>query len=80
MGSDSIVCKPLKNGQMETRQYLVQGVEQVSCTMLFMMIYFFSMSSSIWWVVLTLTWFLAAGKFIYFIHTLEKKNPLKSYL
>ena len=25
------------------------------------MIYFFGMSSSIWWVILTLTWFLAAG-------------------
>lgn len=79
MGSDSIVCKPLKNGQMETRKYLVQGVEQVSCTMLFMMIYFFSMSSSIWWVVLTLTWFLAAGK-LTLLYTLLKKNPLKSYL
>jgi frizzled protein 1/7 len=26
-----------------------------------MVLYFFSMASSIWWVVLTLTWFLAAG-------------------
>jgi frizzled 1/7 len=41
--------------------YLVQGVEHAPCTLLFMMLYFFGMSSSIWWVVLTLTWFLAAG-------------------
>jgi frizzled protein 1/7 len=61
MNSNSIVCKPLKNGQMNTEEFLVQGVEQISCTILFMMIYFFGMSSSIWWVVLTLTWFLAAG-------------------
>jgi len=59
--NDSIVCKPLKNGLMQTREYLVQGVEHIPCTLLFMMIYFFGMSSSIWWVVLTLTWFLAAG-------------------
>ncbi len=62
MNDDSIVCKPLKNGLMETKMFLIQGVEHVSCTLLFMMIYFFGMSSSIWWVVLTLTWFLAAGK------------------
>jgi hypothetical protein len=58
---DSIVCQTLKNAQMEERSYLVQGVEHVPCTLLFMMLYFFGMSSSIWWVVLTLTWFLAAG-------------------
>lgn len=31
------------------------------CTVLFMVSYFFSTASSVWWVVLTLTWFLAAG-------------------
>ncbi|KFW75304.1 Frizzled-1, partial [Phalacrocorax carbo] len=31
------------------------------CTILFMMLYFFGMASSIWWVILSLTWFLAAG-------------------
>lgn len=61
VNKNSIVCKPLKNGLMQTREYLVQGVEHIPCTLLFMMIYFFGMSSSIWWVVLTLTWFLAAG-------------------
>jgi len=61
MDSNSIVCKPMKNGLMQRKEFLVQGVEQISCTLLFMMIYFFSMSSSIWWVVLALTWFLAAG-------------------
>lgn len=61
LNNNTIVCKPLKNGLMQTREYLVQGVEHIPCTLLFMMIYFFGMSSSIWWVVLTLTWFLAAG-------------------
>lgn len=59
--NNSIVCKAHKNAMMQTREYLVQGVEHVPCTLLFMMIYFFGMASSIWWVVLTLTWFLAAG-------------------
>lgn len=38
-----------------------QGTKKEWCTILFMMMYFFSMASSIWWVILTLTWFLAAG-------------------
>lgn len=32
-----------------------------SCTLVFLLIYFFGMASSIWWVVLAFTWFLAAG-------------------
>uniref|UniRef100_A0A0A9X185 Frizzled-2 n=1 Tax=Lygus hesperus TaxID=30085 RepID=A0A0A9X185_LYGHE len=31
------------------------------CTLIFLLVYFFGMASSIWWVVLALTWFLAAG-------------------
>ncbi|XP_035827023.1 frizzled-2 isoform X2 [Aplysia californica] len=40
---------------------VTQGTKKEGCTILFMMLYFFSMASSIWWVILTLTWFLAAG-------------------
>lgn len=32
-----------------------------NCTVIFLLIYFFGMASSIWWVVLSFTWFLAAG-------------------
>uniref|UniRef100_A0A8C5KKF5 Frizzled class receptor 8 n=1 Tax=Jaculus jaculus TaxID=51337 RepID=A0A8C5KKF5_JACJA len=32
-----------------------------SCTLVFLLVYFFGMASSIWWVILSLTWFLAAG-------------------
>ncbi|XP_022903648.1 frizzled-2 [Onthophagus taurus] len=31
------------------------------CTLVFLLVYFFGMASSIWWVVLSFTWFLAAG-------------------
>ncbi|XP_014661666.1 PREDICTED: frizzled-5-like [Priapulus caudatus] len=31
------------------------------CTVVFLLIYFFGMASSIWWVVLSFTWFLAAA-------------------
>lgn len=31
------------------------------CTLVFLLVYFFGMAGAIWWVVLSLTWFLAAG-------------------
>ncbi|EFA01325.1 frizzled-2 [Tribolium castaneum] len=31
------------------------------CSLVFLLVYFFGMASSIWWVVLSFTWFLAAG-------------------
>lgn len=41
---------------------ITQGTDENEwCTVLFMVSYFFSTASSVWWVVLTLTWFLAAG-------------------
>ncbi|XP_030751150.1 frizzled-2 [Sitophilus oryzae] len=60
---DSIACRepfPSKHGNI-TVSTITQGTKHESCTILFMIVYFFSMASSIWWVVLTLTWFLAAG-------------------
>lgn len=44
-----------------TLPLVTQGTKKEWCTILFMLLYFFSMASSIWWVILTLTWFLAAG-------------------
>ncbi|KAK4876583.1 hypothetical protein RN001_009089 [Aquatica leii] len=32
-----------------------------ACTVVFLLVYYFGMASSIWWVVLSFTWFLAAG-------------------
>ncbi|XP_037085867.1 frizzled-5-like [Pollicipes pollicipes] len=31
------------------------------CTVVFLLVYFFGMASAVWWVILSLTWFLAAG-------------------
>lgn len=31
------------------------------CTLVFLLVYFFGMASSIWWLILSLTWFLAAA-------------------
>ncbi|MGH0139751.1 UNVERIFIED_CONTAM: hypothetical protein FKN15_043172 [Acipenser sinensis] len=47
-----------KLGRMET---VVQGSQNKACTVLFMLLYFFSTAGTVWWVILTITWFLAAG-------------------
>ncbi len=33
----------------------------ISCTVNFILVYYFGMASSIWWIIVALTWFLAAG-------------------
>ncbi|XP_050425713.1 frizzled-2-like [Adelges cooleyi] len=68
MAGDSIACNK--------RNLIVQGTNSPPatadidgssngsselCVVLFMVSYFFGTASSVWWVVLTLTWYLAAG-------------------
>ncbi len=35
--------------------------KNASCVILFVVVYFFHMASAIWWIILTMTWFLAAA-------------------
>uniref|UniRef100_A0A3P9KDS3 Frizzled class receptor 2 n=1 Tax=Oryzias latipes TaxID=8090 RepID=A0A3P9KDS3_ORYLA len=56
---DKVACNDSFNP--DGYKTVVQGTKKEGCTILFMMLYFFSMASSIWWVILSLTWFLAAG-------------------
>lgn len=59
LAGDDISCnKPVEEHLPRT---LTQGTKNEGCTVIFIIIYFFYMAASIWWVVLTLTWFLAAG-------------------
>ena len=61
---DKVACTgpfPSHEKGILTVRVVTQGTKMEGCTILFMMLYFFSMASSIWWVILTLTWFLAAG-------------------
>ncbi|XP_072178664.1 frizzled-4-like [Diadema setosum] len=56
-GRDVIACDD--DGVAE---FLIQeGLENTGCAVTFLILYFFGMASSIWWVILTFTWFLAAG-------------------
>jgi len=52
---------PKHNFYSENPTELVeQGTRKQSCTVLFMILYFSTMSSAIWWLVLCITWFMAA--------------------
>ncbi|XP_045511378.1 frizzled-7-B [Colias croceus] len=63
---DSVSCQgpfpmTVSGTRLPNITVITQGTKHEPCTILFMIVYFFSMASSIWWVILTLTWFLAAG-------------------
>lgn len=53
LGHDEVAC----DGQL--LRYHASG--PTPCTLVFLLVYFFGMASSIWWVILSFTWFLAAG-------------------
>uniref|UniRef100_A0A9J8ADS6 Frizzled class receptor 10 n=1 Tax=Cyprinus carpio carpio TaxID=630221 RepID=A0A9J8ADS6_CYPCA len=58
VGVENVACD--RDGGV---QYIIQeGLESTGCTIVFLILYYFGMASSLWWVILTLTWFLAAGK------------------
>jgi len=57
----NIVCNPETFSKSEEARFLVQGTQNRACVLTFLLIYYFGMASMIWWVILTLTWFLAAG-------------------
>ena len=59
-GHNSVAC----DGSMIIYNYHMvryNSYGSALCTTVFLLIYFFGMASSIWWVVLAFTWFLAAG-------------------
>ena len=51
--SSSFVLQRLPNSE--------STYKNASCVILFVVLYFFHMASAIWWIILTLTWFLAAA-------------------
>ncbi|XP_061908123.1 frizzled-7-like [Entelurus aequoreus] len=57
---EKVIC--VDKFKVDGWKMVVQGTKKEGCTILFIVAYFFSMASSIWWVILSLTWFLSAGK------------------
>ncbi len=58
LGNEAACNEPSLPGRVWTA---VLGAQSRVCSLLFMLLYFFSTAGMVWWVVLTLTWFLAAG-------------------
>lgn len=57
-GREAISC----DHEYNTPKFLIQdGRRNTGCAIVFLVQYFFSMAATIWWVILALTWFLAAG-------------------
>lgn len=63
-GRQSISCDtdPTVINPQNGKGILIQeGLENTDCAIVFLLLYYFGTASSLWWVILTLTWFLAAG-------------------
>lgn len=58
-GREAISCDT--DAQSGFRILLQEGLDNTDCAIVFLLSYYFLTASSIWWVILTLTWFLAAG-------------------
>lgn len=56
---DRVACNAARPAQFKATT-ITQGSHNKVCTLFFMVLYFFTMAGSVWWVILTITWFLAA--------------------
>ncbi|XP_072236446.1 frizzled-3-like isoform X1 [Leuresthes tenuis] len=56
---DRVACNAGSRAQFRAST-ITQGSHNKVCTLFFMVLYFFTMAGSMWWVILTITWFLAA--------------------
>ncbi|XP_068755257.1 frizzled-4-like [Montipora capricornis] len=57
-GREYISCDQESNGP----KFLIQdGLRNTGCAIVFLVQYFFSMAATVWWVILALSWFLAAA-------------------
>lgn len=63
----SFACSDTKAGQISEDSFIFQRLpsasatyRSASCVILFIFIYYFQMAASVWWVILTLTWFMAS--------------------
>ncbi|XP_013419788.1 frizzled-4-like [Lingula anatina] len=58
-GRQAVAC----DTEPVTHQSIIiqEGLQNTDCAIVFLLLYFFGTASQIWWIILSLTWFLAAG-------------------
>ncbi|XDB55338.1 hypothetical protein AB1E18_008804 [Capra hircus] len=61
---DRVACNASSPAQYKAST-VTQGSHNKACIMLFMILYIFTMAGSIWWVILAITWFLAAKALLF---------------
>lgn len=50
-----------EDGPLQRTVRRQDAIESIGCVSVFLAVYFFGMAANIWWVILSLTWFLTAG-------------------
>lgn len=58
-GREDIACQ--YDATHEELLLIREGLGNTNCAIVFLLLYYFGTASSVWWVILTLTWFLSAG-------------------
>lgn len=58
-GREDIACDT--ESQSGQSILIQEGLENTDCAIVFLLLYFFGTASALWWVILTLTWFLATA-------------------
>lgn len=59
VGRDEVACHV--DSQHGQSILIRESLDNVYCTTVFVVLYYFTMASMVWWVILTITWFLATG-------------------
>lgn len=60
-GRDTITCHTTTDSSTAVRVLVQEGIEKTDCTVVFLLLYYFSTAGSVWWVILTVLWFLNAS-------------------
>ncbi len=61
VGHEKMACESDGSAKYEINLSLNSNADTLTCHLSFVLIYYFGMASSVWWVIISMTWFLAAG-------------------
>ncbi|KRX81519.1 Frizzled-10-A, partial [Trichinella sp. T6] len=59
VGREAAGCQQLDSGQSVLVSH---SLSNAVCVVTFILLYYFGLASAVWWLILTMTWYLAAGR------------------